>query len=286
MKKIHFTKVSHGCLLCLLMLFAGGCINIGSCALLAKSERTVHLSAPLPAGSLFATETRNGSITISGADVADCNLTARITARATNEQDARELAEKTKIKLEPSGDGLIARIEMPTSITRKSVSVDLEIIVPNRTDIELTTHNGDIRITTITGEVDGTTHNGEVITEQVAGTIKLRTHNGSVICEKVSGDVKLRTHNGGVRAFYSESAPPVCNVSIVTHNGGVHFTAPQNFSAEADVSTHNGSIQTDLPITIIGKLSKRKLTGKIGTGQGKLHLQTHNGSIKIKQYQD
>ena len=98
--------------------------------------------------------------------------------------------------------------------------------------------------------------------------------------------MKLRTRNGSVRAFYSESAPPVCNVSIVTHNGGVHFTAPQNFSAEADVSTHNGSIQTDLPITIIGKLSKRKLTGKIGTGQGKLHLQTHNGSIKIKQYQD
>ena len=286
MKKNHFTKVSHGCLLCLLMLFAGGCINIGSCALLAKSERTVHLSAPLPAGSLFATETRNGSITISGADVADCNLTARITARAESEQDARELAEETKIKLEPSGDGLITRIEMPTSITCQYVSVDLEIIGPNRTDIKLSTRNGALRITNITGKVNGTTRNGEVIAEQISGNIEIQTRNGSVICKKVSVDVKLRTHNGGVRAFYSESAPPVCNVSIVTHNGGVHFTAPQNFSAEADVSTHNGSIQTDLPITIIGKLSKRKLTGKIGTGQGKLHLQTHNGSIKIKQYQD
>jgi len=282
MKKNHFAKISHGCLLCLLMFFSGSCITIGGCVPLVKYERMVHLSAPLPVGSLFAAETHNGSITISGADVTDCNLTARITARATNEQDARELAEETKIKIEPSGDKLITRIEKPTPITRKSVSVDLEIIVPNRTNIELTTHNGDIRITNITGEVDGTTHNGKVITKQVAGTIKLRTHNGSVICEKVSGDVKLRTHNGSVRAFYSEYAPPVCNVSIVTHNGGVHFTAPQNFSAEADVSTHNGSIQTDLPITVIGKVSREKLTGKIGTGQGKLHLQTHNGSIKIR----
>jgi DUF4097 and DUF4098 domain-containing protein YvlB len=305
------------------MLFAGGCINIGSCVLPAKYERTVYLSAPLPAGGLFAAETRYGSITISGADVADCNLTARITARAESEQDARELAEQTKIKLEPSGDGLITRIEMPTSITRKSVSVDLEIIVPNHTDIELTTRNGTLRITNITGKVNGTTRNGKVIAEQisgnieiqtrngsvickkisddvklrtrngkvvaeqVSGNIEIQTRNGSVICEKVSGDVKLRTRNGSVRAFYSESAPPVCNVSIVTRNGNVHFTAPPNFSAEADVSTHDGSIQNDLPITVIGEVEgKKKLTGKIGTGQGKLYLRTRNGSIKIKQYQD
>jgi DUF4097 and DUF4098 domain-containing protein YvlB len=282
MKRNHFTKISLGCLLCLLMFFAGSCISIGGCALPAKYERTVHLLAPLPAGGLFDAETHNGSITISGADVADCNLTARITARATNEQNARELAEETKITLETSGDKLIARIEKPTSMIRKSVSVDLEIRVPNRTNTELNTHNGDIRITNITGEVDGTTHNGKVIAEQVAGDIKLRTHNGSIICEKISGDVKLQTHNGDVRTSYSESAPPVCNVSIVTHNGGVHFNAPPNFSAEADVSTHNGSVHTDLPIAVIGKISKTKLIGKIGTGQGELNLQTHNGSIKIR----
>ena len=283
MKKNHFTKISLGCLLCLLMLSSSSCIVIGGCVPRAKYERTVHLSAPLPAGGLFVAETRNGSIAVSGADVADCNLTARITARAASEQDARELAEETKIKLEPSGDKLIAWIEKPTSLTRQSVSVDLEIIVPNHTDIELASRNGDIRITNITGKVGGTTRNGEVIAEQVSGNIEIRTRNGSVICKKVSGDIKLRTRNGNVRAFYSESAPPVCNVSIVTRNGELHFTAPPNFSAEADVSTRNGSIQTDLPVTVIGKVEgKKQLTGKIGTGQGKLHLQTRNGLIKIK----
>jgi hypothetical protein len=63
---------------------------------------------------------------------------------------------------------------------------------------------------------------------------------------------------------------------MATHNGGVDFTAPPNLSAMVDVSTHNGSIKTNLPITVVGKIGRRKLTGKIGTGEGKLHLETHN----------
>jgi len=49
-----------------------------------------------------------------------------------------------------------------------------------------------------------------------------------------------------------------------------------------DASTHNGSINTDLPITVTGKVSKSKLTGTIGNGDGKLYLETHNGSIRLR----
>jgi len=45
---------------------------------------------------------------------------------------------------------------------------------------------------------------------------------------------------------------------------------------------HNGSIKTDLPITITGEVSKKKLSGTIGEGKGKLHLRTSSGSIKIR----
>jgi DUF4097 and DUF4098 domain-containing protein YvlB len=91
------------------------------------------------------------------------------------------------------------------------------------------------------------------------------------------------THNGSVKAFYAENAPPVCDISIVTHNGSVNLTVPQNLSAKVDASTHNGSINTDLPITITGMVKKKKLSGTIGRGEGNLYLKTHNGSINLKQ---
>jgi len=89
---------------------------------------------------------------------------------------------------------------------------------------------------------------------------------------------------------YSETASPVCSVSVITYNGNIALTAPPNFSATVEVSTHNGSIQTDIPITTVGQVSKRKLTGKIGTGEGRdpasressLHLETYNGSVRIR----
>jgi len=248
----------------------------------AKYERTVQLSAPLSPGSGFAAQTHNGSITITGADVTDCNLTATITAWAITEEDAKKLAERTTIRLEPSGDKLTAKIKKPTFMMNKSVSVSLDVQVPNQTDLKLTTHNGHVRITNITGRLNATTHNGKITAEQISGTTELRTHNGSVVCREVSGDTQLRTHNGNVNLYYSETAPSVCNMSLITHNGGIDLTTPSNFSGEVDASTHNGSIRTDLPITVVGKVSKRRLTGKIGAGQGKLHLSTHNGSIRLR----
>ena len=282
MKKVYFTNVSLGCLLVLLITLTGCCINIGSCSMRAKYERKVQLSAPLQPGSTFEAKTHNGSITITGADVTDCNLTATIVGRAVTEEDAKDVAEQTTVTLEPFGDKLICKIEKPKTMINRSVSVGLNVTVPNKTSLESATHNGGVKITDITGEIDATTHNGGITATQIAGDTKLKTHNGGITCKEISGDAQLRTHNGGIKIYYSEAAKPACDVSVVTHNGGVEFTAPPNFSAKVEASTHNGSIITDLPITVIGKVSKRKLTGTIGKGEGKLRLETHNGSIKIK----
>jgi len=267
----------------MLLLVAGCYLDIGCCSMQAKYGRTVQLSAPLSPGSNFEAKTHNGSITINGTDTANCSLTATIVARAMTEEKARILAEEeVKVTLESSGNGLVVKIDKPKYMRNRSVSVNLDITIPNQANLELNTHNGDVKITDINGQIDATTHNGKITAEKVTGTIELLTHNGAVICQDVSGNTKLRTHNGKIKAYYSESAPSVCDVSMITHNGGIDFTAPSGFSAAVEASTHNGSIETNLAITVIGKLSKRKLKGTIGNGEGKLHLETHNGSINIR----
>jgi hypothetical protein len=318
MKKGNFPKASPrfrreasaGFLLCLLIA-AVGCFCAGGCILTAKYERVVQLSEPLPTGGFFEAQTHNGYITITGTDVPECNLTATIIARADTEENAQKLAEAVEVKLitsrldSPSsarraGNKLTAKIEKPVLAPDECVCVSLDVTVPNQTSIDLTTHNGTLKIENLTGQLNGTTHNGEVTAEKISGTTTLKTHNGkiackevagntqlethngSVVCEEASGDIKLRTHNGNAKAFYAATAPPVCNVSIVTHNGGVSITTPPNFSAKVEASTHNGSIDTDLPMTVTGNVTKGKFTGTIGTGQGELYLETHNGSIKIK----
>jgi len=275
-------KLSLVSLLCLLVVAVGSCINIGGFGMRVKYERTVQLSSPLSPGSSFEANTHNGSIEIAGADITDCNLTATITARAKTEEDAKKLAERTKVKLQSFGDRLIAKIDRPAYLRNQSVSVSLDVQVPNESDLELTTHNGSLEITNITGRLNCTTHNGKITTEQVSGITELHTHNGSVTCREISGDTRLKSHNGSIRVYYSKAAPSVCDILLLTHNGGIELETPSDFTGEVDISTSNGSIRTDLPITIVGKISKSKLSGKIGTGRGKLHLETHNGSIRLQ----
>lgn len=247
-----------------------------------KYERTVQLKSHLSPGSTFAAQTHNGSVTIKGDKVTDCNLVATIITKAPTEEEAKELSDKVKLTLVPSNKRLTLKIDKPKRLVNKSVSVNINAKVPNKTSLELITHNGAIQITDMTGRLNATTHNGKVIAKNISGTILLRTHNGSVNCKDISGDAKLLTHNGGIEAVYSENAPPVCDVSLVTHNGGVGITTPPGCSAKVHASTHNGSIRTDLPIATTGKKSKKKLSGMIGTGEGSMHLETHNGSIQIR----
>ncbi|MGB2807155.1 MAG: hypothetical protein WBC22_05420 [Sedimentisphaerales bacterium] len=50
--------------------------------------------------------------------------------------------------------------------------------------------------------------------------------------------------------------------------------------------THNSSIRTDLPLTVITKTSKRRLMEIVSPGQlccvGKVYLKTNNSLIRIK----
>ena len=248
----------------------------------AKYEMTVDLSAPLAAGASFAAQTHNGSITIEGRDEAGCDLTATIMGRASTEEKAKELAEKTKVRLNGSGDKLTVDIDKPKLTSNQSVSVSLDAELPNKTNLYLITHNGAVTVTGIQGRVDATTHNGRIKTSNVSDHTKLKTHNGAVICEQISGDAWLSTHNGSIKVYYCGDAPGVCETVMTTYNGSIDLKTPPNISAVVNLSTHNGSIKTELPITLIGKVSKNKLNGKIGEGLGKLKLETHNGSIKIR----
>lgn len=275
-------RVSLSCLLCLLVLLTGCCVYVGSCDMQAKYEKIVHLTMPLSPSSGFETQTHNGSVTVKGADVADCNVIATIVARARTEDDAFELAEQTEVKFERMGDNLVLRIKRPQNLRNRSVSVSLDCVIPNRVDLKLGSHNGAVKINDITGQIDATTHNGRVTVENMTGDIKLLTHNGGIHCEEISGDAQLRTHNGSVKVYYSGDAESICDISVVTHNGSIELTAPANFSAQVEATTNNGSINTDLPIMVTGKVSKTRLTGTIGNGEGKLYLETHNGSIRIK----
>jgi len=267
MEKRHFRKSVLPFSLCTLLtanFLAGCCINIDGCADRAKYERIEHLSAPITSGITLAVETHVGSISITGADVSDCNITAAICVKASTKEKAKKLAEQVKIKLEPGPDTLSIKVEKPAALEERCLKVDFDITAPRQLNLNCTADVGSTKVS------------------DISGRIRASVDVGKITCKEIAGDVDLKTDVGKVRVVYSETASAICNADIKTDVGKIDFTGPPNLSARLEASTDVGSIKTDLPITLTGEISRKRLKGTIGTGEGNLRFKTNVGSINIR----
>lgn len=66
-------------------------------------------------------DTNVGSITVTGDDVTDCNITAEITVKANSEEKARKLAEEVKIEFQSSNGQLGIKVRKPDSLTDRAL---------------------------------------------------------------------------------------------------------------------------------------------------------------------
>ncbi len=200
MKKHYRTIIALGSCLCLFAIVTGCDIQIGNWGQ-AKYERTVQRQAPLAAGSTLVAETSFGSITIAGADVADCNVVAEICGRAPTEEEAQELAEQVEIKLETVGTTLTVKADKPPTKHNRSISISYSITVPKQTHVECASSYGAIKVSDINANVSGKTSSGSVAIENIEGSANLDTSYGSVKCRNISGgNVTVKSSSGSITA--------------------------------------------------------------------------------------
>ena len=124
---------------------------------------------------------------------------------------------------------------------------------------------GDVRAESLQGDAEGYTVNGSV-TLSTAGLIRASTVNGSI-------DATMG------RSDWSDGA------NFRTVNGDITLKLPPMLNAELRADTVNGSISTDFPITVTGRVTPRRLAGTVGSGGHELSLSTVNGSIQLLRSQ-
>jgi hypothetical protein len=126
----------------------------------------------------------------------------------------------------------------------------------------------------------GRTVNGDVTTDSLNGDVEGHTVNGSV---KVSatGNAIANTVNGSLDVTMGRTDFPE-GAKFSTVNGGITLHVPAYLNAHLKASVMNGSIESDLPITVTSSMDRRKIEGNIGNGGQELQLSTVNGSIRLR----
>lgn len=280
MKKNYTIVLALG--LCLLLAVSGCVIHIGNWPR-AKYEKTIRLQAPLESGLTVVAKTNYGSITVGGANTDDCNVVATICVQAPTEEEAAEIAEKVNIHLEPAGKTLTVRADKPHVKNNRSISISYQITVPMQTNIECASTYSSIELADTSGYVKAHTTYGSIDCDRINGQIHADTSYGSVNCrEIISDELTAGSIYGNINIEYSDLVPGQIQANLSTTYGNIDFTAPPGFAGQVELATNYGSIKTDLPIVVKGKISSKRIEGTIGEGNGMLSLKTSYGSIRIR----
>jgi hypothetical protein len=128
----------------------------------------------------------------------------------------------------------------------------------------------------------GKTTNGAIDARALQADATVSTVNGDVTAS-AAGVVEASTVNGSIEVT-TGTADPGRDLRFTTVNGNITLQLPAAFRARVDASLLNGEISSAFPLQVRRKRPVgQEASGYIGSGGRKLHLETVNGSIRIRR---
>jgi DUF4097 and DUF4098 domain-containing protein YvlB len=142
--------------------------------------------------------------------------------------------------------------------------------------VHLHTSVTDLELATLPGDM--TLNSDDLRVTEAKGQVRVSTHAKDVDLSQIYGDTIVNNSRGQI------SIEPAGPFSVEARNGkgDVEVTLPPDASATVDGRTHNGDIVSDFPLEISGEESK-SVSGRIGTGTGKISLTADVGDLRIKK---
>jgi hypothetical protein len=227
----------------------------------------------------------------------------RSEVRYTAEKRGRNQSDLERIEIEAVQNGdyiqVEARLRSRTSWSSYAAA-HITVFVPRRANLNARTGDGRIEARDVSGEISLTTGDGHVSATNLSGNLAIRTGDGSITLMDVSGRLRAQTGDGRmqVRGRFEEleaatgdgtmeitverGSKMATSWRLSTGDGTIQLALPDDFSAELDIRTNDGSISTELPVMISGRIGNT-LQGRLNQGGYALTVRTGDGSIVLRR---
>jgi DUF4097 and DUF4098 domain-containing protein YvlB len=204
---------------------------------------------------------QNGGATVRGWSRNEVLVRSRVETSADSDTDARTTA--AQVYVNTSGGHVQA--QGPRSSNNAGWSVSFEIFVPQATNLTLKTVNGGITVS------------------DIRGSLRFEATNGGVNLARLAGDIAGSTVNGGINLELTGTTWDGSQVQVTTRNGGVNVSVPANYSAHFQTETLNGSLRSELPLSLRGNLKSGTQDFSIGAGGPLIRVTTTNGGVRLNK---
>ena len=162
-------------------------------------------------------------------------------------------------------------------------SIKVEIQVPRESDLDLHSGDGNLRVDDVRGNFQLQTNDGDIRIRGAEGLLRANTHDGNLDVEGRFEMLNLRTGDGNIDAHVSAAQTPQPGWALRTGDGNIRLALPDNFAADIDARTGDGSVKVDFPITSSGTNRESDVRGKINGGGISIELQTSDGDVRVEK---
>ncbi len=241
-------------------------------------------------GRFAVDDLRNGTLTVRGSNRSDVMVRMRVEIDAHSEREARNMFGLIHTHVTPgrfTADG--PSLDNPFDwIFGTGWSVSIEVLVPNKTDLILSTRNGPIFASNIDGRVQLDSRNGAIRLNDVTGNVQFDSRNGAVTLTRVGGSIRGESRNGAINVELAGNSFAGRQLGIESRNGAVTVALPRNYNAHIITETNNGHVNSDFPMSVRGSVGRNNGNDgnrefDLGTGGPTMRITTRNGGIRLRQ---
>lgn len=143
--------------------------------------------------------------------------------------------------------------------------------------VTASTSGGNLKYDNILGNINSTTSGGNVKITNFNGSVNVSTSGGNMELEGMNGSVEASTSGGNIKLKYAGKNE---GIDLNTSAGNINVRVPEDFDAEADLSTSLGNINSDFA-KVDSETMSAKLKVRLNNGGSPLKCVTSVGNISL-----
>lgn len=185
----------------------------------------------------------------------------------------------------------------PASSSEVVVETPMNVVLDARTedgglrvsglhgDLNLRTSDGGQELDNLSGKLHLRTSDGQIRLRDSSGTLEARTSDGGMDVAGSYASLQLHSSDGGIKADLSKSTNLSAESRVESSDGGITLLVPKSFAADFDIQTHDGGLDSNLPLMMDGYNSKKEsghsIHGKMNGGGPLLTIRTSDGGVRV-----
>jgi hypothetical protein len=292
-------------------------IAIGASAALisilpALADTRIEKNLKLDSGGKLTVVSDAGSLTVKGSGSSGAHVVL------TSDKD--DFESRFNLKFEELPGELRITLKKKDSIASwtswfHDARIAFVIEVPTKTRTDLQTGGGHVSVHALEGDASAETSGGHIDVGELRGNLTAQTSGGHISVKQVSGNAKVETSGGHIEAdgvegnLSAETSGGHIEIrdakgrvdadtsgghvevgfakgnahggKIESSGGGISVEVDPNVDLNIDASTSGGSVRTDVPVKIVGKVNGSSIKGTLGKGGEALYVHTSGGSVSI-----